>query len=170
MKTLLVLRHAKSDWQQGQEDFERSLAPEGEAAASRISAYLRDEQLIPDLVLCSSATRARQTCTRVLAGLTGAPPVTWMDGLYLATLNKLITAVRAAADEAGTVMLVGHNPGLHQLAVALTHTDETEARNRLKEKLPTAGLAKIEFAVDRWQEVNHGTGRLVRFVVPQDLG
>lgn len=170
MKTLILLRHAKSGWDDPElADHDRPLAARGREAAPRMGAWLKAHGPVPDLVLCSTATRARQTLALALEVL-GAEPETRFDrGLYLAGATAVLARVRRAPDEAATVMVVGHNPDFEQLARRLAATGGRAALDRLAEKYPTAGLAVIELPVERWAEAGPG-GRLIAFETPKTVG
>src|SRR5689334_7480128 len=121
MLTLCLLRHAKSSWDDASlEDFDRPLAPRGEDAAPRMGAYMAAEGIVPQLILCSPATRARQTLTLVLPKLTGQPSAEFEDGLYLASSSSLLARIRKVRANTACLMLVGHDPGMHGLAVELS--------------------------------------------------
>ena len=167
MKTLILLRHAKSDWSEpGLADHDRPLAARGREAAPKMGAWLKTHGPMPELVLCSTATRARQTLALALDAL-GAEPKTRFDrGLYLAGGAGVLTRLRQAPDTAAAVLVVGHNPDLEQLARRLATTGDEGALARLAEKYPTAGLAVIELPVERWAEAGPG-GRLVAFETPR---
>ncbi len=171
MKTLLLLRHAKSSWDDPSlEDFDRPLAPRGEKAAPLMARYLRKMGLRPDLVLCSPALRARQTWSLVARSLDSKIEVKDMRGLYLSSPGRLLDAVRRAPNAASCVMLVGHNPGMENLAMALAGpSSDPPALAKLHAKFPTAALAEIEFEVAAWTNLARGEGCLKRFIRPQDL-
>jgi phosphohistidine phosphatase len=171
MRTLLLLRHAKSSWDDpGLEDFDRPLAPRGEKAAPLMAAYLTNAGPRPDLVLCSPAVRARQTWSLVARSLGDAIDVKELRGLYLGAPSRLLEAVHRAPDQATCVMLVGHNPGMEHLAMALAGpASKPKAMAKLHAKFPTAALAEIEFDAAAWRDIGAGAGRLTRFVRPKDL-
>jgi phosphohistidine phosphatase len=171
IRRLVLLRHAKSSWDDPSlDDFDRPLAPRGAKAAPRMATYLKKKHLRPDLVLCSAALRTVQTWQLVSDVLGGEPEVKFLRGLYLGTPSRLLEAVRRAPDGAACVMLIGHNPGMEGLAVALAGPRSKEkALARLRSKFPTAALAEIEFETQTWAEIERGQGRLRRFVCPRDL-
>ena len=170
MRRLMLLRHAKSDWTRpGTRDHERALAPRGREAAPRIGAYMVHHGLTPDLVLCSTATRARQTWDLVAAAFSDAPPTVYEASLYEAGANALLDVVKQTKGGVHVLLLAGHNPGLHDLAQRLIAAGDTDARQRLSEKFPTGALAVIDFAVDDWRKLHPRSGRLDRFVVPRAL-
>ena len=167
MKSLYLLRHAKSDREAGVEDFDRPLAPRGRKAAAQIGAHMRTHKLRPDLILCSSARRASETAELVLKEL-GPVTIEHRRTLYLAPATGLLRELRQVADAVGGLMLVGHDPGLHGLAVALAGEGDGETLASLRTKLPTGGLVVLEFD-GGWREVNEGKGRLDAFIKPRDL-
>lgn len=171
MRRLLLLRHAKSSWDDpGLEDFDRPLAARGERAAPAMAAYLEMKGLRPDLVLCSPAARARQTWALVAQSLGDGVEVKELQSIYLGAPSRLLEAIRRAPDSAACVMLVGHNPGMEHLAMALSGpSSKPKALAKLHAKFPTAALAKIEFDAATWRDIAHGTGRLKRLVWPKDL-
>jgi len=170
MLTLCLLRHAKSSWDDASiEDFDRPLAPRGEEAAPRMGAYMAAQGIEPELILCSPATRARQTLALVVAKLAGQPSVEFEEGLYLASSSALLARIRKVRANTHCLMLVGHDPGMHGLAVELSGKGNAEDLNRLASKFPTAGLAVISFRVSQWSQVKPKAGRLDRFMAPRRL-
>ena len=171
MRTLLLMRHAKSSWDRTDlADVDRPLAPRGRKAAPLIARQVRDRQLIPDLVLCSHAERVGETWQLMAPVLGGAVACRTLRSLYLATPSRLLEALRRVADEVRILMLIGHNPGLGALAASLAGTGPDKALRRLQAKFPTGGLAVLTFAIERWAELAAGGGRLEDFVRPRDCG
>jgi phosphohistidine phosphatase len=173
MLELLLLRHAKSRWDQpGADDHERELNERGEAAAPRMGRLLRDLDLVPDLVLCSTAARARRTWELAAAELGGAEvPVQHLRTLYLAEPERMLDLVRHQdAAAARRLLLLGHNPGTHALAQRLTGAGEPSDRARLAEKFPTAALARIGFQGDDWRAAGFARGELLGYWRPRELG
>jgi phosphohistidine phosphatase len=167
MKRLYLLRHAKSSWDEpGLADRDRPLAPRGRTAAERMAEHLRSTGVRPDLVLCSSSRRTRETFAAVRSAL-GDPPVEIEDRLYAADADDLLARVREAPPDATSVMLIAHNPGIQDLAVELVR--EGEDLSRVREKFPTGALAVVAFDLP-WAALGAGTVRLESFVVPRDLG
>jgi phosphohistidine phosphatase len=162
MKTLLILRHAKSSWKDdGLEDHDRPLNRRGEDDAPRMGRLLRDRNLEPDLILSSTASRAHQTTERAVAGGELSCPVELHERLYHAGPGELVEILRASPDECGRVMLVGHNPGLEALVAGLTGTAQ---------HLPTAALAQIELEIDGWTELEiTGRAQLANLWCPRQL-
>lgn len=160
-RQLLLLRHGKSSWDEpGLADHERPLAPRGRRASRRMGRYLRREGIAVDLVLCSSARRARQTAE--LADLAGELRIE--SGLYAASAEQLLARLRTLPDAVRTAMLIGHNPALHDLAAGLAG----EAGGLSDRKFPTAALATLRFT-GPWTGLEWGGAALVSFVRPKDL-
>ena len=169
MQQLLLLRHAKSSWDDAaQSDHARPLNARGRHAAAQMRIVMRDLGLLPDVVLVSSARRTRQTLD-ALAPWDETPIIEPMDGLYLADAPRLRDVVRGVSETVRSLMLVGHNPGLHEFAVMLSGpSDGSQMSQRMSEHFPAGSLA--EFSIPRsWRELGEGDGRLVRFVCPRDL-
>jgi phosphohistidine phosphatase len=170
MLTLFLLRHAKSSWEDASlEDFDRPLARRGEEAAPSMGAYMAAQGIEPQLILCSPATRARQTLDLVLPKLGGEASVEFEDNLYLASSSSLLARIRKVRANIQRLMLVGHDPGMHGLAVELAGHGKPEDLHRLATKFPTAGLAVISFRAAQWSEVKPKAGRLDSFTSPRRL-
>ncbi|CAO5150610.1 phosphohistidine phosphatase [Frankia sp. AiPs1] len=163
---LLLLRHAKSDWADGETpDIERPLSASGRRACALVARHLAQGGLAPDLILCSAALRTRQTVEGIADALPAGVPVLVEDRLYLAEAQALLDRLRDVDDGVPTVLLVGHNPGIHTLAVALLLPED---RPRIP-TYPTAALAVQDLAVTRWTDLGQGTTRLTSFVTPRAL-
>ena len=171
MKTVLLLRHAKSSWNHPSlGDFDRPLAPRGRKAAPRIARFMRAEGLIPDVVFCSAALRALETWALVAPGLDADVPLETLRDLYHGTPGQLLDVLRGAPDAASSALLVGHSPGIESLAFGLAGPGSDErAVDRLCEKFPTAGLAVIAFDNDAWPDIGARRGVLTNFARPRDL-
>ncbi len=169
MRRLMLLRHAKSDWPNGMADLDRPLSPRGREAGPLMAAYMAQEGLLPDLALVSPARRTRETWDLV-APAVGAPPSRREPRIYEAPAERLLEVVREAEDGVRVLLLVGHNPGSEDLARRLVGHGDRYAFARMAQKYPTAGLAVIDFAVERWSEVDGRGGRLDRFVTPKSIG
>jgi phosphohistidine phosphatase len=170
MKSLTLLRHAKSSWDDPvANDFDRPLNERGRRAARAIGREMRARQLEYDLVVASPAARVVETLRDVADGY-GRPFNLHLDErVYLAPAGLLLELVRQADDSLERLMLVGHNPGLERLALLLTHGHDGRLRMRLREKYPTGALAEISLPVEHWDEAEQGIGTLQRFVRPRDL-
>jgi phosphohistidine phosphatase len=168
MRRLILLRHAKSDRPAGIADRERPLNARGRKAAPAVGAHLAQERLRPDLALVSAAARTRETWAAMASAL-GDPETRWQPEIYEAPAERILGVIRKAPDAAGTVIVVGHNPGLGDLAAALAGSGSQEARSRLGLEFPTAAYAVVDFDADRWADIAPGQGRLERFVRPRDI-
>jgi phosphohistidine phosphatase len=170
MRRLMLLRHAKSDWSApGTRDHDRTLNPRGRECAPKMGAYMARHALVPDLIMASTATRVAETLELVLPAFEQPPRIVADRRLYEADAERLLAIVKEAPRAAHSLLLVGHNPGLGDLAATLIAAGDVETRQRLIEKFPTAGLAVIDFAVDDWTKLHFRGGRLDRFVVPRAL-
>jgi phosphohistidine phosphatase len=170
VKTILFLRHAKSDWSSsGQSDFDRPLAPRGERAAPQIGQYIKDHGLTPDQVLCSAAVRARQTWDLAAAKLAGPPPVEILQSLYLASPHDVIEVIREHGGGADCLCIVGHHPGVDGTVLMLAGSSDRLALDRVAAKYPTGALAVLQSGIDHWQALAPGIAELTRFVTPRDL-
>jgi len=167
MRRLLLLRHAKTERPEpGKRDRDRKLTARGYSDAPVMGAYMAHHRLVPDLALVSPVARAEETWALVAAAFKKAPRMVQDPRIYNAsteTLSELISETK----DAPTLLVVGHNPGLHDLAVQLIASGDVEARERVNEKLPTSGLVVIEFAFDDWSRLHRSSGRLERFVSPR---
>jgi phosphohistidine phosphatase len=167
MRRLLLLRHAKTERAEpGERDRDRKLTARGRADAPIIGTYMARHRLLPDLALVSPATRAEETWALVAAAFKKAPRTVNDARIYNATPAALTELIRATPDAQG-LLIVGHNPSLHDLAVQLIASGDVEARERVNEKLPTSGLVVIEFPFDDWSRLDRSSGRLERFVSPR---
>lgn len=169
-RTLYLLRHAKSSWSEaGVSDHDRPLNQRGRQAATRMGAHLARVRPFPDLVLCSDARRARETWERVEQELPSPPPVRIEPDLYLAGPSKILALLHRAAGDEACILLVGHNPGMADLAAALAGSGDTAALARLGRKLPTAGLVELRFEAPSWIALAPGVAHLASLTVPKDL-
>lgn len=163
MKTLMVLRHAKSSWDEaGLDDHARPLNERGERDAPRMGQLLRDQQLLPDLIISSDATRARLTA-EAMADAAGYEGTILLERrLYHASPAEIVDLLHSVVEsELERVMIVGHNPGLEELVTKLTG---------VREDVPTAALAQIELPIERWSNLTASTtGTLVAMWRPRDL-
>lgn len=171
MLRLWLLRHAKSGWDDpALDDFARPLAPRGRKACRRLGRHLTERGVAPDLILASPAARTRETLERIRTHLPAESVVRFEPRLYLAETPTLLAVLRAAPKDCRELMLIGHNPGLEDLAAALCPEGAGSALDRLREKYPTGGLAEIAFTAKRWADLGPQSGYLSSFVVPAQLG
>lgn len=172
MLTLLLLRHAKSDWNStALDDHDRPLNPRGTKAAPIMGRHLAREGLKPDLILCSDAVRTQATLALVLPELGPPPPhVVFEEALYLARPDTILDVIRSNVEEATkSVMVIGHNPGLHALALTLIGDGNKKGLRQLAMKFPTAALAVISFDTAHWPEIGPTLGNLASFVTPREV-
>ena len=169
MKTLTLLRHAKSDWTDAvTRDFDRPLNERGKRAARTMGAHMAAEKLVFDRVLASPAVRVKDTLGEIERGYGRALSRHYDQTIYLASSATLLEIVRATDDTVDRLLLVGHNPGLEDLALELAAGDaDSPLRHEVEIKYPTATLAEIALDADSWSAA--AGGRLLRFVRPRDL-
>jgi phosphohistidine phosphatase len=172
MKRLYLLRHAKTvPAEPALEDHDRELTVRGMHDTGVMARYMRKNGFIPDLILSSSAARTRQTTELVLREI--GTRSDYRESLYLAEAGKILMLVQAAPHSVAGVMVVGHNPGLEDLANLLAREPvrrkERVRRDVLEEKFPTAALAVLDFDVEKWRDIRPGEGKLVDFVRPKDV-
>ena len=169
-KRLILLRHAKSAWDNlSIADFDRPLSNRGRKAAPLVGAYLARHNLLPGLVLTSSAKRAVETLDLVSAGWQVKPTVRKLKSLYLAMPREMLRRLQAVGQEPDCVMLIGHNPGIADLANWLCIQGKADQRASMVRKFPTGAVATIEFDVEDWSDVDAETGRLVDFATPKQI-
>ncbi|MGD0143317.1 MAG: histidine phosphatase family protein [Rhizomicrobium sp.] len=174
MKRLLLLRHAKAvPGDAKTDDRERTLNARGVHDAPLLGAEIHHRRYVPELAFCSTARRTVETWERLAPEFDALPAVTFLDALYLASPKTILKLVQSADNEAGTLLVLGHNPGLQDCAAALARRSpapEERARlERMRDKFPTCALAVFDFEIAHWRDVEHGTGRLTDFIRPRDL-
>jgi len=178
MRRLLLLRHAKTEHDAPSgKDHDRRLDDRGRRDAAALGSWIGRQLPIPDMVLVSTAVRAQQTWEIVgqamreaTKAVTSPPQVESLDELYGAEPAQLLQIIRVAGTaDVRHLMVIGHNPGMHELALALTGSGDAAAKKALEDNLPTSGLAIFDFAIDDWDEVAFRRGTLVRFTSPKLL-
>lgn len=132
-----------------------------------IGSYLANHSFRPDRVLVSPAARTRETWRQIAAALRVAPDAVFDERIYNAAPQALLNVIAETPDEARGVLMLGHNPGLHELAMLLVATGDIDTRERLRENFPTSGMAIVDFALDNWSKLHARCGRLERFVSPK---
>jgi phosphohistidine phosphatase len=171
MRRLLLLRHAKSDWSlPGQADHDRDLAARGRKAAPLVGRYMAEHAIIPDHAIVSTATRTRETWRLVADMFPRKPPADFEDRIYEASPRDILAAIAGAPASARSLLVVGHNPGFHEIANLLVASGDKRMRATLQDKFPTAALAVIDLDIDDWAAIRPGSGRLESFVTPRALG
>ncbi len=170
MKTVYLLRHAKSSWDEPYDsDHDRPLAPRGRKAAPRMGRFMKKENLLPHRVLCSSARRARETWLLLAEAMEMEIPVEILPIIYGASPNTLLDLVHRLPAQEESVLLVGHNPTFESLALLLTGSGRKEAVEDMERKYPTGALAILDFEVERWEEIREEEGHLRDFIRPKAL-
>lgn len=169
---LLLLRHAKSSWDdEALADFDRPLAPRGLKAAPRMGQEIARRGWLPELVYVSPAARTRQTWQLASADWPAPlPAASFHDSIYGALANDLFALTRSAPQEIGSLLVIGHNPGLEIFAAQLAGPgSSSDAVKSLEEKFPSGALARFEFEGD-WDELRPGIARLTHCLRPKELG
>jgi len=170
VKTLTLLRHAKSGWDEAvPRDFDRPLNAKGRRAALLVGQHLRKCELAFDHVVVSPAVRVTETIAGVEAGYGAALGAVEDRRAYLASAGTLLDIVRETPGDAERLLLIGHNPGLEDLVLLLVPGASNDLRDRVEEKYPTGAVAEIGFDVTDWSGVAAGGGTLTRFICPRDL-
>ncbi len=170
MRRLYLLRHAKTEpGEPGKPDRKRALIERGRADAGLIGVYLDRHKLMPEHVLLSPALRTQETWKYMTAAMRQAPSAATEDVLYDAGAAELMAVIGGTADKTQSLMIVAHNPTLHEVALTLVASGDVDTRERLREGLPTMGLVVIDFAFDEWKKLHPQSGRLERFVTPKSL-
>ena len=177
MKDLLLFRHAKAEEAgPGGGDIDRPLSLRGRKSAQRMAEHMAQDGVRHDLILCSAALRTRQTLAALLEVYGAQAAVAIEPGLYLADVRQLAARLRAAPDHARSVLIIGHNPGLHELAIDLAERDrlrDAPTKARLARKFATAALARFELRLDTWAKFSPspaaGAVRLSAYTTPADL-
>ncbi|AEW93374.1 MULTISPECIES: SixA phosphatase family protein [Streptomycetaceae] len=164
-RRIVLLRHAKADWAQ-ESDHERPLSDRGRKDAPVAGQWLAWKGFLPELTLCSTAQRTRETWKLVAHELPQRPKTVYEERLYEASLGELLALINETSDEVADLMLVGHNPGMHALADALTGRAEGDLAARMnRSAFPTCAIAVITFD-GSWKSVEHGVGTLADYWVP----
>jgi len=170
MRRLMLLRHAKSSWDdQALRDFDRPLNARGRATAPVIAAWMASNGCVPDRVLCSTAQRTRETlaaCVPLFAEPLGA---TLLEELYEAEADEVGGIIRTHGGDSQSLLVIGHNPGIQECAADLIGEGDDRLVGSLESHYPTGALAVIDVDVDDWPALAPGSGRLVSFVRPRDL-
>ncbi|HWK94996.1 MAG TPA: histidine phosphatase family protein [Pseudolabrys sp.] len=170
MRRLLILRHAKTEpGELGKDDRNRALVERGKREAGQIGAYMTTHGLAPDRVVLSPARRVQETWQHLVEELKSAPGTSTDDRIYEASPDDIFGIVAGTAAPVRSLLVVGHNPSLQEVALMLVAAGDIEARERLREKLPPAGLVVIDFAFDDWSKLHAQSGRLERFITPKAI-
>jgi phosphohistidine phosphatase len=169
MPMLHLLRHAKSSWDESRlDDHDRPLSGRGRKAAPAMGEWMAAHGVAPELILVSTARRTQETLKAIIRSLGDRPEVESEEALYLATADALLARLRQLPPSRHEVMVIGHNPGLHELALLLAQPGEGSDHQRLREKFPTAALASLESA-GPWPSLKPRSMRLVRCIRPENV-
>lgn len=169
MVQLYLLRHAKSDWGAGLPDHDRPLNGRGRKAAAAIGREMAARGIAPDLVICSTAKRARETLERTVKAGDLEVEVQYEPALYLAGVDTILRTVRRDAGNCQSVLLVGHNPGFHGTALELASSGPDAEMHTLQMKYPTGALCAVSFDGDTIADIDFSEGKLDFFLRPRDL-
>jgi len=170
MRTLYLLRHAKSSWADpALGDHDRPLNARGLEACGRLAQYFRREGVAPELVLCSTAERTRATLHGIFPGLPVPLDVRYEPALYLAEARAILTQLQAVPATVGKVMVIGHNPGLEDFAALILADEKSDNPAWADEKFPTGGFAAFSLEIADWTGLAPGSGRLFLYAVPRTL-
>ena len=168
------MRHAKSSWNNASvSDFDRQLNDRGRKAAPRVGNHIRDVDLVPDLVLCSTAKRARETWNLVEEAIGGGINIKLLKSLYLASPSQLCRAIHAVPSHIDPLLVIAHNPGIQELACRLAGDPKDERTrvlsNTMRTKFPTAALAILTLDASSWSDISYGQACLEELIFPRDL-
>ncbi len=170
MKTIYLLRHAKSSWKDPDlADHDRPLNKRGKKSAEAMASFMAREGMTPDLVLCSSTKRTRSTCRKVRAELGKDIPAVIDEVFYHADAGEWLRHLRGLEREVGSVLLIGHNPALENLAHRLAGSGDEDALDRMAVKFPTGALAVFSAPAQTWSALEPHGAKLVSFTCPRDL-
>ena len=170
MKTLILMRHAKSAWDAGDvADHDRPLSDRGRTATPAMGRWLRQQKLKPDRVLCSTAKRAEETLALLRPYLPDDVPVEMTERLYMALPREMLAVLAKVKDNAAeSILIIGHNPGIGSLAHWLAGQGDKKSLNRMQDKFPTGAVAVIDFDICSWRELDGEQGSLRLFMTPKD--
>jgi phosphohistidine phosphatase len=169
MRRLFLIRHAKAEPAVGRVDYERKLTGRGRDDAKRVAKALAAQRILPDILIHSGAARAKETAEIFAAAWRDKVELKQDIGLYDATLTTLLGHTRGLADAHKRVGLVGHNPGLGELAMALIGSGAEPELRRLAAKYPTGAVAVLDFSIQRWEAVERNSAMLALYLTPAEL-
>lgn len=170
MKTIYVLRHAKAESGDAQmSDHDRPLSERGLEQCAVLAAYLQKKSVTMDTILCSDAVRTKQTCDTISRKLSPSWKATYDNALYLASCGDLTHVLQGLPDSVSSALLIGHNPGLHELAIWLTNPRNSRELTPLLMKFPTGTYTAWEANIPSWQDLSPQCGRLIDYVTPKML-
>lgn len=168
MKRLILLRHAKSDWSDPlQSDQDRQLNKRGRETAAKLGLYFSTNRIQPDIALCSTAARTRETLTRIENTSRTPVTTTFTNALYGAAFNDILSLIHAQKAHHNTILIVAHNPGVQDTALKLTSNSESVLYARIHEKVPTGSLIMLDFDVKCFGHISLKSGKLHQFIRPK---
>ncbi len=168
-KTLYILRHAKAEaLVHGGEDHDRPLAERGFKEAAQMGRYMLGQHLWPEKILCSTATRTRQTWQQIQDVLPQTIPIHYEDRLYHTSALEIGHIIGAEPDSVSKLMVVGHNPGLHEICLRLAKDGDNKLRNQITMKFPTCSFVELQFD-GSWRDLTKADTALIRFITPDSL-
>ena len=170
IRSVYVLRHAKSSWDLAElADHDRPLDPRGERAALVMGRYMSQRHFLPELVLCSTATRARETLALAGSQWPCTPEIEFSPRLYLTGERELLQVLKAVDDGIRAVLIVGHNPDLHDLLKGLASRGDAPLLDEMAKRFPTAAFAAIKLPLVHWAGIGQASGSLACFTTPKEL-
>jgi phosphohistidine phosphatase len=173
MKTIYLLRHTKSAWSDSDaDDFDRPLNEQGQLNAVQIGHHLSDQKIQPDIILCSAAARTQETFSYIQSFLPATQAIEIKDALYLASSQTLMQHLENLNEAASSVMIIAHNPGLHELAINFGGRENigvSELLNQVMQQFPSGAIATVQSTADQWKSLNQGESTLTGFVCPAVL-
>lgn len=170
MKRLYFMRHAKAHRDSMLGDHELPLNPRGRSACILLAAHIKENNIQPDLILASTAARAQETLKNILPAMGNNTQTESRKNLYLASAGELFKAINAVDDSVDSLMIIAHNPGIHQICMMLVdYQNSSEKLRNVMVNMPTAGLASFSINTDSWKNVEPESGRLEDFISPEDL-
>lgn len=167
MKRLFLLRHAQTLPSDGKNDKERHLTPNGFADARALGQIMSQKHYQPDQVLCSTATRTRETLDSVMEALSMVS-ILYLPKIYEGSMDEILHAIRFTEDDIGTLMIVAHNPSIHAVAVSLAKETSPTLMNRLAQGYKPGTLSVLQCPIDKWAEIKAGENPLIDVLEPLD--
>ena len=164
------MRHGKSDWgDETIDDFDRPLNKRGRKAATAVGAYLQKQDRIPQLILCSASKRTTKTAKKLMKIFDPTPEIDQLSSLYLAPPNDILSLLKSVPEKIDHVLVIGHNPGLHSLAISLGSRDFPGPHEAAVWHFPTAAVAQFSLDIDQWADINRDSATLTDFITPKTL-
>ncbi|MBH71592.1 MAG: phosphohistidine phosphatase [Pelagibacteraceae bacterium] len=170
MKTIFLLRHAKSSWDNlNLDDFDRPLSNKGIKASKKIGNYLKTNKFVPDIIYCSTAKRAKQTWELTNRIIKKKKNILYKDNLYMANLSEFMKIIKKTKNKFKNLMIVSHNPGIESLAIELSKNENNKFHQIINIKYPTGALVVIKFNLNDWGKINYKKGEIYEFIKPKEL-